>query len=87
VDRFEEPRQQLYNSIRGKSAVSPDMPYGLNVRRWCGPFARIQSTYEIAQARKEQGRITILRFADHRMGVPSPHNSWASGRSRDLALA
>ncbi len=66
-------RQQLYTIIRGKSAVSPDMAlrlekaFGGGAAMWLG----MQSAYDLAQARKEQGRITIRRLAEHRMGVPS----------------
>lgn len=66
-------RQQLYNVMRGKSAVSPDMAlrlekaFGGSASMWLG----MQSAYDLAQARKEQGTISIRRFAEHRTGAPS----------------
>lgn len=60
-------RQQLYNVIRGKSAVTPDM--ALRLEKAMGGSAdfwvRMQSAYDLAQARKEQGKISIRRFAAH----------------------
>ena len=67
-------RQQLYNVMRGKSAVSPDMvlrfekAFGGSASMWLG----MQSAYDLAQARKEQGKISIRRLGDHRAGVPVP---------------
>ncbi len=67
-------RQQLYNVMRGKSAVSPDMAlrfekaFGGGAAMWLG----MQSAYDLAQARKEQGKISIRRLAEHRTAVPSP---------------
>ena len=59
-------RQQLYNVIRGKSAVSPDMAlrlekaFGGSATMWLG----MQSAYDLAQARKHQGKITIRRLGE-----------------------
>lgn len=67
-------RQQLYNVMRGKSAVSPDMAlrfekaFGGGAAMWLG----MQSAYDLAQARKEQGKISIRRLAEHRTAVASP---------------
>lgn len=67
-------RQQLYNVMRGKSAVSPDMAlrlekaFGGGAAMWLG----MQSAYDLALARKQQGRITIRRLAEHRAGALSP---------------
>jgi addiction module HigA family antidote len=61
-------RQQLYNVMRGKCAVSPDMAlrlemaFGGGAAMWLG----MQSAYDLAQARKAQGKITIRRLAEHR---------------------
>jgi addiction module HigA family antidote len=61
-------RQQLYNVMRGKCAVSPDMAlrlemaFGGGAAMWLG----MQSAYDLAQARKEQGKITIRRLGEHR---------------------
>lgn len=66
-------RQQLYNVIRGKSAVSPDMAlrfekaFGGGAAMWLG----MQSAYDLAQARKEQKNVRIRRLAEHRLGVAS----------------
>lgn len=66
-------RQQLYNVMRGKSAVSPDMAlrfekaFGGGAAMWLG----MQSAYDLAQARKGQGKITIRRLVEHPVGVPS----------------
>ncbi len=66
-------RQQLYNVIRGKSAVSPDMAlrfekaFGGGAAMWLG----MQSAYDLAQARKDQRNVRIRRLAEHRLGVAS----------------
>jgi antitoxin HigA-1 len=66
-------RQQLYNVMRGKSAVSPEMAlrlekaFGRSASMWLG----MQSAHDLAQARKKQGKISIRRFTEHRTGVPS----------------
>lgn len=66
-------RQQLYNVMRGKSAASPDMAlcfemaFSGGAAMWLG----MQSAYDLAQARKEQGKITIRRLAEHRADAPS----------------
>lgn len=66
-------RQQLYNVIRGKSAVSPDMAlrfekaFGGSASMWLG----MQAAYDLAQARKGQGKISIRRLVEHGVGVPS----------------
>ncbi len=65
--------QQLYNVTRGKSAVSPDMAirlekaFGGSADFWLA----MQSAYDLAQARKEQGKISIRRLVEHGAGVPS----------------
>lgn len=66
-------RQQLYNVIRGKSAVSPDMAlrfekaFGGGASMWLG----MQSAYDLAQARKDQRNVKIRRLAEHGLGVAS----------------
>ncbi len=58
-------RQQLYNVIRGKSAVSPDMAlrfekaFGGSADFWLA----MQSAYDLAQARKEKNRGKFLSAA------------------------
>jgi len=57
-------RQQLYNIISGKSAVSPDMAlrfekaFGGSAEMWL----RMQAAYELAQARKRGKEIVIPRL-------------------------
>ena len=59
-------RQQLYNVMRGKSAVSPDMAlrfekaFGGGASMWLG----MQTAYDLVQARKHQGKITIRRLGE-----------------------
>lgn len=59
-------RQQQYNVMRGKCAVSPDMALRLEMAFGGGTamLLGMQSAYDLAQARKEQGKITIRRLAD-----------------------
>lgn len=67
-------RQQLYNVTRGKSAISPDMAirlekaFGGSADFWLA----MQTAYDLAQARKHQGKISIRRLADSGLGFPSP---------------
>lgn len=67
-------RQQLYNVIKGKSAVSPDM--ALRLEKAFGGSAdfwlAMQSAYDLAQARKEQGKISIRSLVKQHLGIPSP---------------
>ena|SRR5579864_3234421 len=57
-------RQQLYNVISGKSAVSPDMAlrfekaFGGSAETWL----HAQAIYDLAQARKREKEINIPRF-------------------------
>lgn len=58
-------RQQLYNVLRGRSAVSPEMAlrlekaFGGNAAFWL----RMQVAYDLALARKHQDRMDIPRLA------------------------
>ena len=60
-------RQQLYNVITGKSAVSPlmalrfEMAFGGSADMWL----RMQVAYDLAQARKQQGKMNIPRLVEH----------------------
>ncbi|TKB95055.1 MAG: addiction module antidote protein, HigA family [Nitrospira sp.] len=62
-------RQQLYNVMREKSAVSPDMAlrfekaFGGGAAMWLA----MQSAYDLAQARRAQRNITIRRLTEHRI--------------------
>ena len=66
-------RQQLYNVIRGRSAVSPDMAlrleqaFGGGAAMWMG----MQAAYDLAQARKGQGKRTIRRLSERKTAVSS----------------
>ena len=57
-------RQQLYNVISGKSAVSPEMAirfekaFGGSADMWL----RMQAAYDLAQIRKNRKEINIPRF-------------------------
>ena len=60
-------RQQLHNVIRGRSAVTPEMAlrfekaFGGSADMWL----RMQAAYDLAQARKHQGKLNIPRLAEH----------------------
>lgn len=66
-------RQQLYNVTRGKSGITPDM--AIRLEKAFGGSAdfwlTMQTTYDLAQARKHHGRISIRRLVEHGVGVPS----------------
>ena len=57
-------RQQLHNMMQGRSAVSPQMAlrfeqaFGGSADMWL----RMQAAYDLAQARKHQGNMNILRL-------------------------
>ncbi len=58
-------RQQLHNVIEGRSAVSPamalrfEMAFGGSADMWL----RMQASYDLARARKQQGKMNIPRLA------------------------
>lgn len=60
-------RQQLYNVMQGKSAVTPAMAlrfeqaFGGTADLWL----RMQVAYDLAQARKQQGNMNIPRLVEH----------------------
>jgi addiction module HigA family antidote len=60
-------RQQLHNVIKGKSAVSPEMAlrfemaFGGSADMWL----RMQVAYDLAQVRKNQGKMNIPRLVEH----------------------
>jgi antitoxin HigA-1 len=60
-------RQQLYNVINSRSAVSPEMArrfekaFGGSADMWL----RMQAAYDLAQARKHQGKMNIPRLVEH----------------------
>jgi antitoxin HigA-1 len=60
-------RQQLHNVMQGRSAVSPEMAlrfekaFGRSADMWL----RMQVAYDLAQARKTQGKMNIPRLVEH----------------------
>ena len=60
-------RQQLYNVLQARSAVSPEMAlrfekaFGGSADMWL----RMQVAYDLAQARKHQRNLDIPRLAEH----------------------
>jgi addiction module HigA family antidote len=66
-------RQQLYNVMCGRSAASPDMALRLeqalggSASMWMG----MQSAYELAQACKEQVKLTIRCLGERRVTMPA----------------
>ena len=59
-------RQQLYNVLRARSAVSPEMAlrfekaFGGSAEMWL----RMQVAYDLAQARKHRRNLNITRLAE-----------------------
>ncbi len=59
-------RQQLYNVTQGRSAVTPRMAlrfeqaFGGSADMWL----RMQSAYDLAQARKDESNVKIPRLAE-----------------------
>ena len=66
-------RQQLYNVVKGKSAISPDMAVRLEqafagtASFWLG----MQSEYDLAQVRKERKKLSIRRFVEQGTVAPA----------------
>jgi len=60
-------RQQLHNVMQGRSGVSPEMAlrfekaFGGSADMWL----RMQGAYDLAQARKRQGKMNIPRLVEH----------------------
>jgi addiction module HigA family antidote len=60
-------RQQLHNVMQGRSALSPKMAlrfeqaFGGSADMWL----RMQAAYDLAQARKDQGKMDIPRLVEH----------------------
>lgn len=57
-------RQQLYNIIRGKSAITPEM--ALRLEKGIGSTAdhwlRLQLNYDLAQVRAREAELVVQRF-------------------------
>ena len=60
-------RQQLNKVIRGKSAVTPVMALRFEqaFAGSAGMWLRMQSAFDLAQARKHQGKMNIPRLIEH----------------------
>ena len=60
-------RQQLHNVMQGRSALTPQMAlrfekaFGGSADMWL----RMQAAYDLAQARKHQGKMNIPRLVEH----------------------
>ena len=60
-------RQQLHNVMQGKSAVTPEMAlrFELAFGGTADLWLRMQAAYDLAQARKRQGKMNIPRLVEH----------------------
>ena len=57
-------RNTLSRVINGQNGISPDMAIRLEKAGWSNAdhWLRLQTTYELAQARKDQDRIKVERY-------------------------
>ena len=57
-------RQQLYNVINGKSAITPEMALRLEkgIGGSAGLWLRMQVNYELSQVRQHASHIAVKRF-------------------------
>ena len=57
-------RNTLSRVINGKNGISPDMAIRLEKAGWSNAdhWLRLQTAYELAQARKDQDRIKVVRY-------------------------
>ena len=57
-------RNTLSRVINGQSGISPDMAIRLEKAGWSNAdhWLRLQTAYELAQARKDQDRIKVERY-------------------------
>lgn len=60
-------RNQLSRVINAQSGISPDMAIRLEKAGWSNAdhWLRLQVAYELAQARKREGRIKVERYEPH----------------------
>ena len=60
-------RNQLSRVINAQSGISPEMAIRLEKAGWSNAdhWLRLQSAYELAQARKGEGRIKVERYQTH----------------------
>jgi addiction module HigA family antidote len=60
-------RQQLYNVLQGRSAVTPAMALRFE-KAFCGSadmWLRMQAAHDLAQARRQHGKMDIPRLVGH----------------------
>ena len=57
-------RHTLSRVINGRAGISPDMAIRLEKAGWSNAdhWLRLQTAYELAQARKDQDRIKVVRY-------------------------
>jgi len=57
-------RQQLYNVIRGKSAITPEMALRLEkaIGSTADAWLRMQAAHDLAQIRMHRGKIKVRRL-------------------------
>ena len=57
-------RNTLSRVINGQSGISPDMAIRLEKAGWSNAdhWLRLQTAYDLAQARKHQNRIRVVRY-------------------------
>ena len=57
-------RNTLSRVINGQNGISPDMAIRLEKAGWSNAdhWLRLQTAYELAQARKDQDRIRVVRY-------------------------
>ena len=60
-------RRQLHNVVQGRSAVTPQMALRFEKASGGGAdmWLRMQAAYDLAQARKQQGKVDIPRLVEH----------------------
>ena len=60
-------RQQLHNVMRGRNAVTPQMALRFEQAFGGGPdmWLGMQAAYDLARARKHQGKMNIPRLVEH----------------------
>jgi addiction module HigA family antidote len=64
-------RQQLYNVLNGKSAISPDMSIRLEqgIGSSAETWLRLQAAYDLAQARERIVDLPLARLAPKRISA------------------
>jgi addiction module HigA family antidote len=88
---MEITRQQLYNVMQGRSALTPEMAlrfeqaFGGSADMWL----RMQAAYDLAQARKHQGKMNIRALSSIRhfnRGVLKPACVWRTSKTEYLVV-